>query len=130
MCNSRYFESIEKALEFVNENGIEKYHFQTPEFLENGVDLVIDESKKYTIIHHSQMTDITVYFIANNSKKLLDNESTINNYLDSNYQENFDSILEILVNNGIKVYTDEFLDTDTQDMIKNAICVKKYSYRF
>ena len=84
----------------------------------------------YAIVHHSQMTDISVYFIANDSKKLLDNESTINNYLDSNYQENFDSILENLVNNGIKVYTDEFLDTDTQNMIKNAICVKKYRYRF
>ena len=41
--NLHYFESIEEAEKFVAENGIKEYHFQTPEFLYSGVDLVIDE---------------------------------------------------------------------------------------
>ena len=35
----KWFSSIEQAKEFIKENGITKYEFHTPEFLENGVEL-------------------------------------------------------------------------------------------
>ena len=35
----KYFESIEKAKEFAKENHITNYVFQTPDFMERGVDM-------------------------------------------------------------------------------------------
>lgn len=42
--NKHYFNSIEEAEKFIKENDIKDYHFQTPEYLENGVDLVIHKT--------------------------------------------------------------------------------------
>lgn len=42
--NKHYFNSIEEAEKFIKANNIKDYHFQTPEYLENGVDLVIHKT--------------------------------------------------------------------------------------
>lgn len=47
--NLHYFNSIEEAEKFIKENNIKDYHFQTPEYLENGVDLVIHLTKEQAV---------------------------------------------------------------------------------
>ena len=47
--NIHYFNSIEEAEKFIKKNKIEKYHFQTPMYLENGVDLVIHYTKEQAV---------------------------------------------------------------------------------
>lgn len=44
MGKVKYFDTVEQAVEFVNENKIKFYHMETPTFLERGVDLVIEET--------------------------------------------------------------------------------------
>lgn len=44
MGKRKYFETIEQAEEFVKEHNIEFYHFETPDFLEKGVDLVMGKT--------------------------------------------------------------------------------------
>ena len=39
----KYFENIEKAEIFIKNNNIKKYHYETPEMLENGVDLIVED---------------------------------------------------------------------------------------
>lgn len=47
--NKHYFNSIEEAEKFIKANNIKDYHFQTPEYLENGVDLVIHYTKEQAV---------------------------------------------------------------------------------
>ena len=42
--NKHYFNSIEEAEKFIKANNITGYHFETPEYLEDGVDLVIHKT--------------------------------------------------------------------------------------
>lgn len=42
--NKHYFNSIEEAEKFIKANNIKGYHFETPEYLENGVDLVVHKT--------------------------------------------------------------------------------------
>lgn len=41
--SKHYFNSVEEANKFIKANHVENYHFETPDYLETGVDLVIDE---------------------------------------------------------------------------------------
>ena len=45
--NKHYFNSIEEAEKFIKANNITGYHFETPEYLEDGVDLVIHKTFIY-----------------------------------------------------------------------------------
>lgn len=42
----KYFDSIDKAKEWIKENKIEKYEFHTPEFLERGVEIKFESNLK------------------------------------------------------------------------------------
>ena len=76
---------------------------------------------EYAIIHHSQMTDCNLYFIAKDEKTLIDNEKTINEFMASD----FDNAEKIFNKLGITYAHEEY-----DEIPNNLIIVKKYSYRF
>ena len=47
--NIHYFNSIEEAEKFIKENDIKDYHYETPMYLENGVDLVIHLTREQAV---------------------------------------------------------------------------------
>lgn len=83
---------------------------------------------KYAILHHSQMTDILLYFISDNKKTLLDNETNIYNYIHSETAKEYEQNQIILANNNITPINTEFLENTNE--LKNIQIIKKYSYRF
>ena len=83
---------------------------------------------QYGIVHHSQMTDILLYFISNNKQTLLDNETNIYNYIHSETAEQYEQNRLILANKNIMPINTEFLENANE--LKNIKIIKKYSYRF
>ena len=47
--NRHYFNCIEEAMKFIEKNGIKKYHFETPTYFEDGVDLVIEDKEEENV---------------------------------------------------------------------------------
>ena len=85
--------------------------------------------QKYYIKHFSEMTCMSFYFISNNKQNLLNNEKLIDEYIFYGDYENYAKALKNLTDNNILVLCDEYDEID-DEMIENAICVAKYSYRF
>lgn len=83
---------------------------------------------KYAILHHSEMTDILLYFISNNKQNLLNNETNIYNYIHSETAKEYEQNQIILSNNNITPINTEFLENTNE--LKNIQIIKKYSYRF
>lgn len=83
---------------------------------------------QYAIIHHSQMTDILLYFISNNKQTLLNNETNIYNYIHSETAEQYKQNQLILANKNIIPINTELLENINE--LKNIKVIKKYSYRF
>lgn len=75
----------------------------------------------YAIIHHSEMTDCNLYFIAHDNKILIDNENAINEFMASD----FDNAEKIFNKIGIEYKHEEY-----DDIPKYLIVLKKYSYIF
>lgn len=88
----------------------------------------ITNEQQYYIKHFSQMTCMSFYFMSNDKQNLLNNENLIDEYINVEYKY-YDEILKKLKDKNISMYCDEFENFDKK-MIKNAICIKKYSYRF
>ena len=89
----------------------------------------ITNEQQYYIKHFSQMTCMSFYFMSNNKQDLLNNKDLIDNYLHYASYENLKQVLEELKSKNITVLCDEYDEID-ENMINNAICVEKYSYRF
>lgn len=82
---------------------------------------------QYAITHHSEMTDITLYFLCDNKESLLNNEKLIDDFIYSENEADFALYGEQLAKNGITHYNSELLG---ENDLPKAEILKSYSYRF
>lgn len=100
---------------------------------ENEIKLLIDLLCKrycnYAIEHHSQMTDISVYFISND-KELLKKYKFLYDYL-LNYAENgetYSIVYKEILDKGIKIINSEMIENENEiDLLE---IIESFSYRF
>lgn len=87
--NKHYFNSIEEAEKFIKVNNIKDYHFQTPEYLENGVDLVIHLTREQAVnimVEHYGWSKQSAKFYVDMHKSTKDIEwNKITNYKNKGY---------------------------------------------
>lgn len=84
-------------------------------------------NKKYYIKYHSEMTDMTIYFVSPEKDNLKKYNFLCDLLLDWNYQKDFESVVELLKEKKIEILNDEVdeIDEDEFDEMLNY-----YSYRF
>lgn len=84
--------------------------------------------EKFAIIYHSEMTDITLYFICKNKQVLIDSGILINKFINFETYENYIMLKKDLDDRQIQFINSE--NVENENDIKNLIVVQKYSYRF
>ena len=82
-------------------------------------------NKNYAVVHHSEMTDIELYFVASDQTILLDNWVLIEKFIHSETAFDYELYGKALEDKGIKYYNSE-----TDRTPQGAEIIKKYSYRF
>jgi hypothetical protein len=86
------------------------------------------KQKQFAIIHHSQMTDTTLYFISNSKQNLLNNENLIYNFIHHETAESFEPLQKELNEKQIFFLNSE--DNPEDSKTQNLTIIKYYSYRF
>lgn len=79
---------------------------------------------KYAVVHHSEMTNIDVFFISEDEQTLLDNTKNFDKYI-WNEDNDFNKIMAELNRNNI-----EFKNNEVSDIEDNILIVDYQSYRF
>jgi hypothetical protein len=88
---------------------------------------MMKNNKKYYLKYHSEMTDTIIYFVSTEKEILRKYQFVCELYLDNNYQNDFDSIFELLKEKKITIFNSENNDFDEDDFDE---MLKYYSFRF
>lgn len=87
-----------------------------------------NKKQRFAIIHHSEMTDILLYFISERKESLVENESLLDDFVNYETFENYERLKKELEENKILFLNSETIENNAE--IEDLIVVKYYSYRF